>query len=458
MRRLAVLTLLGGLVTLSLLGAACRKSGGDVARETPERERLDEAKRFVDLLAAGDFAAAVRSFDETMATALPEQKLAEVWASLNAQAGRYVEQTGVRAAQEGGYQVVFVTCRFERTVLDAKIVFGEAKRIAGLFFVPPQPVSDLGPPGYDAPGEYRNAEVVVGPDEASLPGTLSLPARPGSLPAVVLVHGSGPLDRDETIGPNKPFRDLAVGLASRGIAVLRYDKRTFARAAAVSALGDRLTLDQETVDDAVAAVRLLRSTQGVDPGRVFVLGHSLGGIALPRVAAREPGVAGFVLLAVPSRPLEEVYRAQIAYLASLDGTVSADERGSLEALDRQVARVRDSAALAAARPEDLPLGLSAAYWSDLKRETAQEAAASLRGRPVLILQGGRDYQSTEEDLAGWRALFQGSEGAVLRLYPDLNHLLMEGRGPITPAEYEAPGHVSAQVVADLADWIRGTRT
>jgi hypothetical protein len=425
-----------------------KKAGGD------ERETI--ATRFVDLLAAGDFATAVKSFDATMAGALPPDRLAEVWKTLNAQAGPYAGRAGIRSAEEAGHRVVFVTCRFEKTALDAKIVFDDERKIAGLFFVPPAPAAALsGPPGYARPGAWRESAVTVGEGDGALPGLLTRPARSAAAPGVVLVHGSGPLDRDETVGPNKPFRDLALGLASRGIAVLRYDKRTFAHPAAIAALGDRVTLNEETVEDAVAALARLRAIPGVDPDRVFVLGHSLGGIALPRVAARDARVAGFIMMAAPSRPLDEVYRSQVAYLAALDGTVTAAEREGLDAIDLRIARLRDPAALAAAAPGDLPLGLGRAYWSDLKALDARASAARLRGRPILVVQGGRDYQSTPEDLAGWKRALAGHPDAVFRLYPGLNHLFMEGSGPGSPDEYAAPGHVAAVVVEDLAAWIAG---
>src|SRR5262249_57372826 len=118
----------------------------------------------------------------------------------------------------------------------------------------------------------------------------------GPFPGVGLAHGSGPNDRDETIAQNKPFKDLALGLASRGIAVLRYDKRTKVYPAKMAGLAG-LTVKDEVVDDAIAAASMLRSQPRIDPARVFVLGHSLGGMLVPRIAAADAKLAGVIVMA-----------------------------------------------------------------------------------------------------------------------------------------------------------------
>jgi len=424
--------------------------------ESPDAALRDSATRFVDLLTAGDFATAVKSFDDAMKQALPPDRLAGVWHGILAQAGRYQKRLAVRGGEDAGHRVAFVKCRFESATLEAKVVFDTAGRIAGLFFVPAQAAAEYSPPDDVKPGAFAEREVTVGPARWSLPGTLSRPARAGPFPGLVLVHGSGPLDRDESIGPNKPFRDLATGLASRGVAVLRYDKRTLAHAAETAALGDRLTLQEETVDDAVAAVALLRATPGIDGRRLFVLGHSLGGVAIPRVAALDPTIAGFILLATPSRPLEDLLLEQAEYLASVDGTVSEEERSHIEELRRQVAGLKDKKPGGAAAPKEPLLGASRAYWNDLRRGTGPRAVAALH-RPLLILQGGRDYQVTTEDFRAWKSALAARSDVELKLYPDLNHLFIAGPGKSTPAEYDAPGHVARAVLEDLAAWIAGIR-
>src|SRR2546425_10392277 len=108
-------------------------------------------------------------------------------------------------------------------------------------------------PAYSKPDAFRESEVTVGADQWKLPGTLTVPTGSGPFTGIVLVHGSGPNDRDETIAATKVFKDLAEGLASRGVAVLRYEKRTRQYGARVASM-QGLTVDDETVTDAARAL------------------------------------------------------------------------------------------------------------------------------------------------------------------------------------------------------------
>jgi uncharacterized protein len=299
------------------------------------------------------------------------------------------------------------------------------------------------------PRTFSEREVTVG-GEWALPGTLTVPGGAGPFPAVVLVHGSGPNDRDETLGPNKPFRDLAWGLADHGIAVLRYDKRTRVYGPKMAAL-TTLTLKEETVDDAVLAAALLRQQPEVNPDKVFVLGHSLGGMAIPRIGAADPALAGLIVMAGPTRPFADMIMEQVRYIANADGTISPAEQGQIDQLQTQVDAINDPT-LDADTPAAQLLNVPAAYWLDLRGYQPAEAARSL-AQPMLIMQGERDYQVTLDDLAGWRAALAGRENVTFKQYPALNHLFIAGSGPSTPAEYGTEGSVDPAAIDDIAAWI-----
>lgn len=409
------------------------------------------AKQFVDLLAKKDFTAAVERYDGVMASALPEPKLREAWESLQSQTGPFRKQIRTRTEKVPGYDVVLVTCQFEKAFVDTKVVFDSNGKVAGLFFLPATPPDEWFRPPYAQTNAFRERQVYVGSGQWRLPGTLTLPVGSNLWPAVVLVHGSGALDRDETVGANKPFRDLAWGLATKGVAVLRYEKRTKEYAVALAVNPEKITLKEETIDDAVSAVELLRKTAGIDPRRIFVLGHSLGGMAAPRIAQAEPAIAGLVILAGPTRPMDVVVVDQYRYLTSLEGKSSPEAQAKLSEIEALMDRVRKLNTNDVSSSE-LIYGVAPIYWLDLKSYNQVAMARSLK-QPMLILQGGRDYQSTEADFEGWRKGLALRPNVTFKLYPYLNHLFITGTTKSTPSEYNRPGHVSEAVVSDIAAWI-----
>ena len=427
------------------------------AADSSSRDFISSATEFLDLLVKEDFPGAIGRFDSTMKSALPEQKLREVWQSLQKQTGRFKKQLRTRMEMQQGYEAVFVTCQFERATLDAKVVFDAKKQIAGLFFVPSQAAAkSFTPPPYAKASAFHEKDFTVGTGEWRLPGTLTLPAGgTNPLPALVLVHGSGPNDRDETVLANKPFRELAWGLASKGIAVLRYEKRTKEYGAKLVATGiSKLTVKEETIDDALNAVARLRTTDGIDPRRIFVLGHSLGGVVAPRIGQADPNLAGLIILAGATRPLEDLMVEQTRYLLAFHGKPSEEDQAKINNLLAEAAKVKKLTA-ADASSSTLLLQAPPLYWLDLREHDPLAAAKTLK-QPLLILQGGRDYQVTGVDFDGWKKALGSQPGVTLKLYPELNHLFMAGEGKSTPSEYERPGHVAQSVIGDIAEWILRT--
>jgi uncharacterized protein len=285
------------------------------------------------------------------------------------------------------------------------------------------------------------------------PAVFTLPSgAPDRVPVVVLVHGSGPQDRDETIGPNKPFRDLAHGLADRGIATLRYDKRTHAFKAFIDP--KKVTVGVEVVDDAVAAIQYVAKLPEVDPDRVILLGHSLGGMMAPFIAAKFPSLCGVVLLAATARPLDELMYEQIAFQLKLAGTPEADASAKLAEMKTSFARVRSGAA-----PDDETVMFApAAYWRDLFKYDVRAELGRLKPA-VLVLQGGKDVQvrRADYDLIEKALEWKAAAKKEFHWFPELNHLFMKVQGEPTAAEYGRAGRVDEAVIETVATWAKKTR-
>jgi len=298
----------------------------------------------------------------------------------------------------------------------------------------------------EPPEDPRESAVTVPGPAVGLPGVLVLPASEKLVPAVVLLAGSGPQDRDETVGTNKPLRDLARGLAGHGVASLRYDKRTYVKRDPSIAPD----LRREYVEDARAAIAMLRGLKGIDPARIYVAGHSLGGSVAPLVAVGG-GVRGLVLLAPMARRADEVLLDQIPFQLRLSGAEEAEIARRTDQIRQYFAALSDPKA-----DPGFFFGAAAGYWRDwlaldvpkMLRETAV---------PVLVLQGTKDIQvRSDKDFEKLKREAGEREGRITyRLFPDLNHLFVHTEGPSTGAEYGIPGRMEPAVVTAVAEWIAG---
>jgi dienelactone hydrolase len=338
--------------------------------------------------------------------------------------------------------------------LEARISLNANRKVQGYFIAVP---GTYRTPNYVNEALFESEEIQVGKGLLKLPGTLTLPKGEGKFAAVVLVQGSGPSDRDETIGPNKPFRDIAEGLASLGIAAVRYEKRTKHYPLMATLTLSSLTVDEETVHDAAAAVDWLRADPRIDSERIFVIGHSLGGWLLPRIYAAGKPIAGLVSLAGSARPLEDLVLEQVHYLAEVDGEVSPEESEQIEKVRQQVMRVKGEELSKTTPASQLPLSIPPAYWLDLRGYNAPQLAREIPAR-WLLLQGERDYQVIDKDIVAWEKGLTGHMDVTLKKYPKLNHLFMSGEGPCRPVEYFREANVAEVVIRDIAHWIQSPRS
>jgi pimeloyl-ACP methyl ester carboxylesterase len=298
-------------------------------------------------------------------------------------------------------------------------------------------MSSWTPPSYADPTAFTEQDITLEAAGRTVSGTLTLPGECST--GVVLLAGGGPFDRDETSGPNKPLKDLAWGLATQGIAVLRFDKLSANRPEVMTAPG--YTMTSEYVPHGIAAVRAL--AEHVD--QVFLVGHSMGGKVAPKIAADEPLVAGVVIMAGDTQPMHHAAVRVITYLAGT-GAVPPE---TIELFKHQAAVV-DGPDLSSATPADLPFGMPSSFWLDLREYDAVATAAKL-DVPILILQGGRDYQVTvADDLPAWR---DGLPDATIKVLDADNHLFFPGSGPSTPADYESAQHVDPEAVRTILNWL-----
>ncbi|HEY9139880.1 MAG TPA: alpha/beta fold hydrolase [Bryobacteraceae bacterium] len=350
-----------------------------------------------------------------------------------------VEKIGDPSIEDmGPTKVVTIPVSFAERNIKARFAVNASGQVSVMYLMPGE--TEWTRPAYSKPDSFAERPVTFGEEEWKLSGTLAVPKGAGPFPAVLLVQDFGPKDRDDSNGVLKPFRDLSDGLASRGVVVLRYEKRLRQYSARVT--DKPYTADDETVDDAVSALAFLRAQSMVDPKRVYLVGHGLGGYLAPRIATEDGKLAGMVVMAANQRPLEDLM---------LDGLQRLGVKGQdLERAKEAAARVKS---LESGDSDAPPIfGLPAAYWLDLKGYDPAAVAKKL-SIPILILYGERDFQVTTVDFDLWKSGLAGRTDVTARSYPALNHVFVAGSGPSSEKEYSKPGHVAPEVVDDIAKFV-----
>src|SRR5271168_1771909 len=438
------------LFLLAMPGAALRGTAQEPTTDSPSAVA---AKQVIQELVAGQFEKVEAIYDARMKDALPPGKLADGWRDLNKQAGVFQAISSTETSQVQGLQVVKMQCKFENSLLEATVVFNPDGNLGGLSFQPHRaPPAPWTPAAYVKQDSFSEQPLTLMNGKFELPGTLTVPVGNGPFPAVVLVQGSGPEDQDGTIGAEKPFKDLAWGLASRGIVVFRYTKRTQKYGLQSSDDPVRLTVEEETISDARAAVALVATQAKVNPRQIFLLGHSLGAFLAPRIATGDAQIAGIVMLAANARPLEKIVLEQIHYWAAMNGTPTEAEQKKIDAAEEGAKQIEKPDLKPDDKIEFLGATMYGAYWLDLRAYDPLKTAAKLK-IPILILQGGRDYQVTPSNFQAWSDALANNRNVTLRTYPDLDHLFIHGTGASKPADYARPDHVSAEVVESIATFI-----
>ncbi|KAJ5982659.1 hypothetical protein N7451_012759 [Penicillium sp. IBT 35674x] len=355
---------------------------------------------------------------------------------------------------------VKVPLKFQHAEFGMLLQMTSAGSLVGLRFLPMRALG-LGA-GWQMPcyadKRAHEFEITLGKRDFKVGGTFCLPyamevqAEIPRFPCVVFLAGSGPCDRDSTVEENRPFKDLAWGLARRGIASIRFDKvtRTYPKA-----FRNRksMTLTDEYVEYTVDAILQSQNHPSILPNRVFVLGHSLGAVVAPIFAAMDASVAGCVIMAGPAEPIYRCLIRQLRYIQLLDGPEALYLSKRIHEAQVQ-ADLADSDDLTLSTPaKQLPFGIGPSYWLDYRKFNPIRTASSLK-KPILIMQGGRDYQVTvQDDYQQWHMALHGKPNVQFHLYEQLNHLFIAGKGPSTPLEYSVPGNIDEQVIIDLAKWV-----
>ncbi len=437
-------------LSLVILLTACGE-GTTESTSYDEDAALEKAKSQSTDMVSGDFSTTANNFNEDISKQLDEQKLKQAWESVVAEIGEYVGFYSATTEVIDNYLVATVILEFQFNAVIITTTYDSDEKIAGInlnyFTIEKDPVSNE---------NFEEHAVTIG-EEYPLDGILTLPKNAENPPVVLIVHGSGPTDKNGTVFSNTPLQDIAHQLAEQGIASLRYDKRYYSYPEQAAILGADLTLEDEVLEDVNYAIDLLSNETRIDSSNIFVLGHSLGGSLAPYIAHSNDVVKGIISVAGTLRPIYELSYDQNKALAETILNGDYDD-ATIDTITSQMEQVEIDIQILRNDLSEIPddqilLGAAAGYQKSVK-EYAGENYIDDINIPTLVLQGSADFQvSATVDYPLWQTALQGNDLAEFHLYENLNHLMMPTSGKQDLSEYEVKNTVSSEVIDDIASFI-----
>lgn len=396
----------------------------------------------------GDTSAMWKSMSPTMQEQLNPADLITVWEQMTGLFGSLMKTGTPEIKPADTLTAIWIPLTMEKARFSLRVAFSNRTHLVeGCFIVPADPGAGYKEPGYVDHGKFFETKIKISVDGYELQGKLAVPNGQGPFPVLVLFAGSGLThDEDETIFANKPFRDLAWGLASMGIAVARFPKRYHDYPDSITYVSPQ----SEYLTDAKAWLEVIKSKPYIDPKQVFILGHSQGGMMAPEIARENPWIKGIVIMAGNARPIPVLIQEQMTYL--VPDSLGPESMLMRDKMIRQ-AQLAMSPQLNKNTPTDsLPLNYPASYWLWMQQYNQVNTAQKLK-QAVLVIQGERDYQVRMTDFNQWKESLSKNKNAQFKSYPGLNHLFQEGPVPSLPSEYVDQKNIPEYVVKDIHDFI-----
>ena len=405
----------------------------------------EKSKELAMKVVSGEFSSVVAEFNDELKDTLSEENFRVGWEQMTVSAGQFQDYYKTEAEESDKIYHCILQCEDSGIRLSFRYdEEGKVKSVwTDLFAIPPELTENE---------TLKEQEIQIpftsNGTEYQLDGVLTLPAGVEKPPVVILIQGSGQSDYNEAIKGNRPFQDLAFGLAEKGIASIRYNKRYYQFPGQAPGA---LTISDEVLDDAATAIQMAAGLDPVDGSRIYLIGHSLGGMLAPQIAQDNPQLAGLISLAGSPRSLADiVYDQNVDALDQMADINELQKQASLAQLKQMVEQAKSVSDLA--DQTDL-IGLPACYWASLNKIDTVSIVKELK-IPMLFLQGTADFQvKLDTDFAAWKEALDGHENAQFQTYEDLNHLFMKTNGKTDVSEYNVPGHVEQAVIDDIAAFI-----
>lgn len=379
-------------------------------------------------------------------SAITPLQLNTLWYSFKMQFGDFIEDTDWKENHTMGYDMATCKLIFKNSALNFIVAY-RGNTIESLLFKPEEKKVETAAVSND---KFTEEKMTLKCDGYEMPAILTIPENTDNPPCVIIVHGSGPSDMDGSTGKTKIYRDIAHKLAERGIAVFRYDKRTYVYKDIPDSIADRINVDYETTNDALAAVKMMKEYKDVDNENIFIIGHSQGGMMIPRIANRTNDVRGYIMLSAPAQGLLDAVQEQMEYLYSISMNPTWPE--IKPELEKQINNFKNYGTDSYDTNIPTPMNLPISYLKDIESYNQIEEAQKIHC-PLLILNGEADYQVTMKDFKAWENALKLKSNVQYKSYSGLSHLYTPSSNPPSPADYNKEAEFSDKVIEDICTWI-----
>lgn len=431
----------------SKFNSSASATSAEADKEWDEEALKMRCAAYVEEFREGQFDRFYEETSDILKAQLPKENLMEQWNTALATARVYDGNQTEQVLIDGEKAEVLVTSVHSRHNIQTSFTFTE-EHIVDTLSIGVTPLI-VEPESGELWEEYP---ITVGYDaQKPLNGLLTLPKNVKNPTVAILVQGSGANGMDSLIGAsnNRPFADLAHGLAEKGIAVIRYDKRSYTYPK------DVVDVETEYLNDVRAAVQLAKKEPRVNGERLYLIGHSQGGMFSPVFAKENPDIKGIVSLGGTLLRLEDKVLAQTQTMMAQSTELTENQKNSeLNRVKAEVDRIKRLTPDSNDDKTELLLNYPVSYWISMNAIDTVAIAKELT-IPILVLQGGNDFQVTyENDYVYWQQVLDGKENVTFRHYPGLSHVFMPGsRERFDGSSYDPPATMDAQVIGDIANWI-----
>jgi dienelactone hydrolase len=418
-----------------------------------EKLAIQKSLDIIDLFKTEQYEKAYNLGDEILLRRINPDRLQVIWESLASVNGDLKEIGSTSYLFIDTLHVTTTKLKYKNGSVGLRLSFNLNWKLSGLFLVDAEPMYNI--PAYVNTFGFYEIKIPFGSVGYENEALLTVPIQEKKYPCIIIIGGSGPIDKDATIGPNKIYKDFAWGLANKGIATLRYDKRTkvyFSKIMTEHKNGNYYTLEQEYLTDLKELVEKVSKKNAIDPKRIYLMGHSQGAGLMPLFLKQNKKVAGAIMAAGNYTSLQDLMLYQFEYLKPLQAKTKDDSmlfnNMASKAKNAKINNLPNTFS-----DDSLPNMYPFSYWNYLNKLNTITIAKNNK-KPVLVLQGERDYQVPYSEYLSWKTALINNPNYQFTMFQKLNHLFLEGEGKSTPEEYFNRSNVPEYVIEEIAKWIK----